>query len=152
MNSWEEIDFIIELLKQDTELEIQPNTSNIKVGSVAVQVGIFYSTSINEYLMVVHPEGNEITVEKINNFTNLKVIPVHSMIISSIYPINISQLSPLNVIDSRCRRMCSVLLFSQSFHGSVIKVRLTHSDSILEISFEDLQTVLKVAGAKVLQY
>jgi hypothetical protein len=152
MKSWEEAEFIINLLSQQTELEIQSNTANHSNQSIAIQVKVFYSSAMQDYVMVVHPEDQMIQQKSLNNFTNLRLLNIHSMILKSIYPIDLAHLSPLNVIDKRCREICSVLLFSQAFHESLIRVKLTHSDSILEIPFEDLKTVLRVAGAKILIY
>ncbi len=152
MNSWDEVDFLLKLLKNQTEVEIQPTTVEPNMESLFIDVYVVYSTSIHEYIMVIEPAGKRTQLETINQLTTLNTYPIHSMIMETIYPIPLKQLSPLNVIDSSCRSIISVLFFSNQFNGTTLKVSLTHSESVLEISFQDLKTVLSVAGAKILQF
>ncbi|MGL4759662.1 MAG: hypothetical protein ACRCXZ_10105 [Patescibacteria group bacterium] len=152
MESWEEVQFLISILKNCTEVEIVSTDPPERSQSMRIKSRIAFSSYFNQFVMIVEKDGENVDFKNINQTSKFGLKTVHSAILELIYPVSIDRLSPLNLIDSNCRAICSIVIFSSSFQNSNIFVNLTHTDGCLEISYQDLLKVLQFSGAKVQQY
>lgn len=149
-DSWEEVNLLMELLSKFNQVDVKSNVGPSEVKNMRIKSQIIYSTFYKEYVMVVTLERENLNIVSLNKNTTLKAVFVHSELLSLTYPT--SRITPLNVLDKRLSTICSRILFSSTFRNKGLLVSLTYTDGILEISFQDLVNVLRVAGAKVNLY
>lgn len=153
MNNLEEILKIIELLNSRTIIDIKINGIN-KPTNQAVNLISFltFSKDLHEYVMVCIDANDVLDIESLIAQSKTHFVLIDNNSVQDHYPIPHDQLSPLNIIDKRCRSVCSIIMFSNSLTAKNILVGFTHSEGKMEIPFMELKIILEVSGAKIRQF
>jgi hypothetical protein len=151
MKAEDEIIKILSLLDNDVNIHYNTSQEEPKLSYTSIHSSLFYSRSINEYLIVSTPI-QEINLNTLRQQLRLDLNQLNKQDIELIYPVKPNLLSPINLIDDHCRQFCSIVYFSNSFNDCNLLLQLTYSDTKLEISFFDFKQILELSGVKIRQF
>ncbi len=153
MDNIEEILKITELLSSRALIDIKSSDYNKPDNnSVNIKSYLTYARNLHEYVMVCIQDHEQFNINNLASQSKTDFILINPDSVQDHYPVDHTYLSPLNIIDLYCRRVCSIIMFSNTLNSKDILVSLTHSKGQMEIPFMELKIILEVSGAKIRQY